>query len=117
MHDWGDMLVHNGFAEPVMDMERISLSFSGAGPLLDELRSLGRNLNAGRFGALRGRAWRRSLERAIDQGLPRSEDGRLLLTFEVIYGHAFKATPRPRRSDSQSVSMDEMRAMLRDRRS
>ncbi|MBT9550960.1 MAG: biotin synthase [Hydrogenophaga sp.] len=117
MHDWGDMLVHNGFAEPVMDMERISLSYSGAGPLLDELRSLGRNLNTARFGALRGRAWRQELEQAIDQGLPRSEDGRLLLTFEVIYGHAFKAAPRPPRGDSQSVSMDEMRAMLRDRRS
>lgn len=117
MHDWGDMLVHNGFAEPVMDMERISLSFSSASPLLDELRTLGRNLNAARFGALRGRAWRRELEQAIDQGLPRSEDGRLLLTFEVIYGHAFKAAPRPQRGDSQSVSMDEMRAMLRDRRS
>jgi malonyl-CoA O-methyltransferase len=111
------MLVHNGFAEPVMDMERISLSYSGAGPLLDELRSLGRNLNTARFGALRGRVWRQELERAIDQGLPRSEDGRLLLTFEVIYGHAFKAAPRPPRGDSQSVSMDEMRAMLRDRRS
>ncbi len=116
MHDWGDMLVHNGFAEPVMDMERISLSYSGAGPLLDELRSLGRNLNAARFEALRGRGWRQALERAIEQGLPRAEDGRLLLTFEVVYGHAFKAAPRPQRGDSQSVSVDEMRAMLRDRR-
>lgn len=28
MHDWGDMLVHAGFAEPVMDMERITLTFA-----------------------------------------------------------------------------------------
>jgi malonyl-CoA O-methyltransferase len=28
MHDWGDMLVASGFAEPVMDMERITLSFA-----------------------------------------------------------------------------------------
>ena len=27
MHDWGDMLVHAGFAEPVMDMERIVLTW------------------------------------------------------------------------------------------
>lgn len=116
MHDWGDMLVHNGFAEPVMDMERISLSYSGVAALLNELRSLGRNLNTARFEALRGRAWQRELERAIEQGLPRADDGRMLLTFEVIYGHAFKAAPRPQRGDSQSVSVDEMRAMLRSRR-
>jgi malonyl-CoA O-methyltransferase len=28
MHDWGDMLVGTGFAEPVMDMERITLTFA-----------------------------------------------------------------------------------------
>ena len=116
MHDWGDMLVHGGFAEPVMDMERISLSYSGAGPLLDELRTLGRNLSTHRFGALRGRAWRGALERAIERDMPRSEDGRLVLTFEVIYGHAFKAAARPPRSDTQSVSVDDMRSMLRGRR-
>ncbi|MEY3923178.1 MAG: hypothetical protein RI915_825, partial [Pseudomonadota bacterium] len=27
MHDWGDMLVHAGFAEPVMDMEKITLTY------------------------------------------------------------------------------------------
>jgi malonyl-CoA O-methyltransferase len=27
MHDWGDMLAQAGFAEPVMDMERITLTF------------------------------------------------------------------------------------------
>ena len=30
MHDWGDMLVHAGFAEPVMDMERIVLTWPSA---------------------------------------------------------------------------------------
>ena len=115
MHDWGDMLVHSGFAEPVMDMERMVLSYSGAGALLDELRTLGRNFSSDRFPSLRGRAWRQELEKAIEDGLPRSDDGRLLLTFEIIYGHAFKAEPRPARGDSRSVSLDEMRAMLRDR--
>ena len=31
MHDWGDMLVHAGFAEPVMDMERITLTWETPG--------------------------------------------------------------------------------------
>lgn len=113
MHDWGDMLVHSGFAEPVMDMERIQLSYTGAEPLLQELRQLGRNLGAARFPALRSRDWHARLCRAIEEGLPRSPDGRLLLTFEVIYGHAYKPVPRVPVSASQSVSVDDMRAMLR----
>ena len=55
MHDWGDMLVQNGFAEPVMDMERITLAFATPGRLLAELRELGANLHPARFPALRGR--------------------------------------------------------------
>ena len=43
--DWGDMLASNGFAEPVMDMERITLTFETPERLLQELRGLGRNLH------------------------------------------------------------------------
>jgi malonyl-CoA O-methyltransferase len=116
MHDWGDMLVQAGFAEPVMDMERITLTYSSATAMLDELRSFGRNLASGRFAALRGRGWRRLLEAAIEQHGARDVQGRLCLGFELIYGHAYKAAPRPVRGDSQSVSVDDMRAMLRGRR-
>lgn len=113
MHDWGDMLVRQGFAEPVMDMERITLSYSSAASLLDELRTLGRNLSSRRQPGLRGRGWRRELERAIENGLPRGPDGRLLLTFEIIYGHAFKAPPRIPVASSTQVAVDDLRAMLR----
>ncbi len=116
MHDWGDMLVQSGFAEPVMDMERITLTYSSAAAMLDELRSFGRNLGVDRFPALRGRGWRARVESAIEQHGPRDGHGRLILGFEIIYGHAFKSAPRPRAGDSQSVSVDEMRAMLRNRR-
>ena len=116
MHDWGDMLVHNGFAEPVMDMERITLSYSGAEPLLTELHGLGRNLQSDRFAACRSRAWRTRLCSAIEAGLPRDPDGRLLLTFEIIYGHAFKPVPRVPMGSSTAVPMEDMRAMLRGRK-
>jgi malonyl-CoA O-methyltransferase len=116
MHDWGDMLVRQGFAEPVMDMERITLSYSTASALVDELRTLGRNLSSGRHPALRGRRWRQALESAIERDLPRGPDGRLLLTFEIIYGHAFKAPPRIPVAPDARVGMDDMRAMLRNPR-
>jgi malonyl-CoA O-methyltransferase len=54
MHDWGDMLVQAGFAQPVMDMERITLTFASPERLLQELRGLGRNLHRERFAAARG---------------------------------------------------------------
>ena len=112
MHDWGDMLVACGFAEPVMDMERISLSYSSAEAMLEELRSLGRNLNSARFPGLRARAWRDTLCAAIEKRGARAEDGRLALTFEVVYGHAYKPVPRVPMGPNQTVSMADMRAML-----
>ena len=115
MHDWGDMLVQAGFAEPVMDMERITLTFATPQRLLDELRELGCNLHPGRFAALRGRAWREQLYKALEQRLiDRSGSGQLSLTFEIIYGHAFKPAPRVRVSSSSAVSLNDMRAMLRN---
>ena len=69
MHDWGDMLVGAGFAEPVMDMERITLSFATPQRLLGELRHLGRNLHPARFGGLRGRQWQRQLHQELARHL------------------------------------------------
>ena len=115
MHDWGDMLVQAGFAEPVMDMERITLTFATPQRLLEELRELGCNLHPDRFAALRGRAWREQLYKALEQRLiDGSGSGQLSLTFEIIYGHAFKPAPRVRVSSSSAVSLNDMRAMLRN---
>jgi malonyl-CoA O-methyltransferase len=116
MHDWGDMLVQTGFAEPVMDMERITLTYDTTARLLKELRELGRNFHPQRFPALRGRAWKARLEQAINQRLAKTEDGRLKLTFEVIYGHALKAAPKIRVNPLSSVSVEDMRSMLQGSR-
>ena len=116
MHDWGDRLVGAGFAEPVMDMERIVLTYSEPAALLDELRGLGRNQHPQRFGALRSRAWGMRYRDVLAQGLPRSDDGRLQLTFEVVYGHAFKPRPRIKPGEASAISLDEMRNMLRTKR-
>ncbi len=111
MHDWGDMLVQEGFAEPVMDMERIRLVFATPERLLEELRGLGANLHPGRFAGLRGRRWHGRLHEAIGRRL-RGPDGKLTLTFEVIYGHALKPLPRLRAGEESAVSLADMKAML-----
>jgi malonyl-CoA O-methyltransferase len=113
MHDWGDMLVHSGFAEPVMDMERLTLTFETPQRLLGELAELGRNFHPQRFAGLRGRGWKSRLLAAIDERLPRQSDGRLQLSFELIYGHAIKPAPRVRVEALSHVSVQDMRRMLR----
>ena len=112
MHDWGDMLVHGGFTEPVMDMERITLAFDTPQRLLQELRELGANLHPARFPALRGRRWQARLLQALADRL-RGPDGKLTLTFEIIYGHALKPLPRPRMGEESAVPLADMRSMLR----
>ncbi|MCM2252384.1 MAG: biotin synthase [Ramlibacter sp.] len=112
MHDWGDMLVHSGFADPVMDMERITLSWESPQRLLAELRELGANLHPGRFPALRGRGWKQRLQDELARTL-RQPDGRLALTFEIIYGHAVKPAPRAGVGEQTAVPLEDLRAMLR----
>ena len=112
MHDWGDMLVQTGFAEPVMDMERITLTYDSPERLLQELAELGRNFHPARFAGLRGRQWKVRLMDALSTHLVRGADGRLSLTFEVIYGHALKPQPKIRVSALSSVSVEDMRRML-----
>ena len=115
MHDWGDMLVKAGFAEPVMDMERITLTYSAPQALLADLRGLGRNLHPARFAGLRTRAWRAQLETAIATHLEQEQGDthQLALGFEVIYGHAFKPAARVRLTEQSSVPLEAMREMLR----
>jgi malonyl-CoA O-methyltransferase len=88
MHDIGDMLVAAGFADPVMDMERITLTYASPRGLLRDQRHLG--VRDEMFGRLPWREWRRVL---ATWGTQRTADG-LPATFEVIYGHAWKPEPR-----------------------
>jgi len=94
----------------VMDMERITLSFSTPQALLAELRTLGRNLSRARFGGLRTAAWRASLHDALRQGLADPRDGnRLKVSFEIIYGHAFKPSPRFAAKPHTNIDVESLR--------
>jgi malonyl-CoA O-methyltransferase len=92
MHDVGDMLVACGFAEPVMDMETITLTYADVGALAHDLRASGETCAArDRRRGLTGRGvWRRMLEAYERERL----NGSLPATIEVIYGHAWKGEPR-----------------------
>lgn len=110
MHDWGDLLVASGFSEPVMDMERLVLTFATPERALAELRGLGRNLHPARFAGCRGRKWRQQLLSAL--GASVTDAGEVRLTFEVIYGHAIKPQARLAVRTESAISLGDMRSML-----
>lgn len=88
MHDLGDMLVGCGFADPVMDMEVITLTYDDLDAMFAELRAAGSGcaMKARRHG-LTGRG-SLAAARAAYEAMRR--DGKLPATFEVVYGHAWK---------------------------
>ncbi len=100
MHDLGDALVHSGFADPVMEMEVITLEYSRAEQVARDLKAIGaHNSMPGRPRGLGGRErWRRVVE---DYELRRHK-GVLPATYEVIYGHAWKVPPK-RIADGRQV--------------
>ncbi len=115
MHDLGDMLVQAGFADPVMDQERIVLTWATPEAMLAELRGLGANLHPARFAGLRTPRWRDRLLRRLREHCI-GADGRLTMSFEVVYGHAFNALPRARVAPVTTLPVEDLRAMARTRR-
>ncbi len=111
MHDLGDMLVHAGFADPVMDQETITLTWADGPALLRELRTLGGNMDPSRHAGLRTPRWRQQLQTRLQAEC--AQDGRVALPFEIVYGHAFKPVPRPRVAASTAIAVEDLRTMAR----
>jgi malonyl-CoA O-methyltransferase len=92
MHDYGDMLVECGFADPVMDAEHLTLTYPSLDALFGELRQSGSTCatEGSRHGLMGRQEWQAACEAYEKQRI----EGRLPATFEVVYGHAWKAEPR-----------------------
>ncbi len=110
MHDIGDMLVEAGFAEPVMDVERITIVYADGDALLSDLRASGQTCAlAARDGApprgLEGRRFRAALDAKLAE---QQRDSKLSVSYEVVYGHAWKAAPR-RAADGRTIVQFEPR--------
>jgi len=88
MHDIGDALVRARLAEPVLDTERLTLTYPAVDPLMRDLKALGAgNVTAGRARSLTGKGRLRALRAAYERS--RRADGLLPVTCEVVYGHAW----------------------------
>jgi len=91
MHDLGDLLIRAGFAAPVMDVDRMVLTYAGVDDLMRDLKRLGaRNATIGRPRALTGKARMTAMRRAYEKF---RQGGVLPATHEVVYGHAWAPEP------------------------
>ena len=100
MHNVGDALVAAGFADPVMDAERMTVTYPGAKEFLADLRASGQTCAlAARPRGLAGRRFASGLHRALDSA---RRSGKLEVTYEIVYGHAWKAQPR-QTADGRSI--------------
>ena len=86
MHDLGDLALAAGLAEPVLDVDRLEVTYADIDGLVRDLRAMGAiNVAGGRRRTLTGRRrWSRFVER-----LPRHADGRLAVTVELVMGQAW----------------------------
>lgn len=109
MHDLGDLAVQSGLAEPVVDVDRLELTYKDVNALIRDLRACGAtNVAAGRRRSLTGR---RRWTRFVETLEASRRDGRIPVTIELILGHAWgRGGPPSRRvgPTETSVSVSEI---------
>jgi malonyl-CoA O-methyltransferase len=116
MHDIGDALVRAGFASPVLDVERYTLTYPDLRRVAADLKDTGaHNATMGRARGLTGRRRFAAVQVAYEAY---RQDGRLPATYEVVFGHAWTPAADTRHDSREgvAVSLDEVRQQLRSRR-
>ncbi len=87
MHDVGDALTRAGFAEPVLDVERVELTYPDVLALVRDLKAIGaHNVTSARHKGLTGRGKWRAMTEAYEAF---RRDGRLPASYEVVHGAAW----------------------------
>jgi malonyl-CoA O-methyltransferase len=104
MHDVGDALMRAGLANPVMEMDSLSISYPSAAALRQELRATGSgNALVSRRRGLGGRKFH-----AAWISPRRSADEKLTVTLEVVYGHAWKSEAKKKKSEQGERSVIQL---------
>jgi malonyl-CoA O-methyltransferase len=87
IRDVGDALVRAGLFDPVLDVERFTLTYPDTQGLVRDLKALGaHNVNADRSRGLTGRGRWQAMQQSYETYRMQSV---LPATYEVIYGHAW----------------------------
>lgn len=113
MHDIGDALVRAELAEPVMDVEHLTLTYEDVFGLMRDLKSIGaHNVLRGRHHGLTGKSRMQAFAAAYEQF---RQAGKLPATYEVVYGTAWAPAATPGRAMARQggVSVERLRKSLR----
>lgn len=87
MHDVGDLLLQARFSDPVMDVERITLTYGKLRDLMADLKHIGaHNVTGGRRRGLTGK---RRMQALVDAYETYRLEGALPASYEVVHGHAW----------------------------
>ncbi|MDZ4811863.1 MAG: malonyl-ACP O-methyltransferase BioC [Pseudomonadota bacterium] len=116
MHDVGDAMLAAGFRDPMLDVERFTLTYRDARQLMRELKAIGAsNANAARTRGLTGKSRLHDMLEYYERF--RSAEGLLPASYEVIFAQAqAPELTQPRRTgdgEIASISVDALRAQLR----
>ena len=112
LHDIGDLALAAGLAEPVIDVDRLEVTYSSVATLVGDLRSCAAvNVAAGRRRGLTGRRRWQAFERALGGG----DGGRFAITLELVLGQAWGRGPRVARRAEGSGEISVPIASLRRR--
>lgn len=108
MHDIGDGLVRAGFSDPVLDVDRLEVSYANSSSLLKDLTAAGaRNALAKRRSTLTGKARFDAMLAALDQC---KAGGKLTLDLELVFGHCWGGGPK---MDPSNIRIDAGRIPMR----
>jgi malonyl-CoA O-methyltransferase len=118
MHDIGDALVRAGFAAPVLDVERYTLSYTDVRGLAADLKAIG--AHNGTSARPKGLTTPRQFAAMRAAYEIHRQDGRLPATYEVVFGQAWTPIAAARQPgadpDSTHVSLEELKRQLQVRR-
>lgn len=109
MHNIGDAMLEAGLAEPVVDVDRLQLTYADVPSLMRDLKTLGaHNVTRDRQRGLTGKGRLRAMYAAYERF---RRDGRLPASYEVVYGHAW--APQQRQVDGVTmVSVEALRQQM-----
>ena len=113
MHDIGDALIRAGFSTPVLDVEHYTLTYHDVKSVMTDLKSIGaHNATQGRARGLQGKGFLQNLTEQYEQFRSDTIEngGKLPATFEVVYGHAWKAESQPHLDDGYAPITFKTRA-------
>ena len=108
MHDLGDGLVNAGLRDPVLDVDRLSVSYKNSDGLFADLTAVGgRNALQHRARGLTGKQGYAAMIAALEDT---AVDDRITLDLELVFGHCWGAGPKV---DPSNYQIDANRIPLR----